>query len=107
MDFDGIEKIKEQVQQGQTLYNMVQQLQMQVAQLTANLTGQPVPAPQAPATGPGMQAGGIHQGAPQSAGNGLASGIMAAHTPMTSYGQRLAQRSSPNMNARSMAAAPV
>lgn len=107
MDFDGIEKIKEQVQQGQTLYNMVQQLQMQVAQLTANLTGQPVPAPQAPAAGPGMQTGGIPQGAPQSGGNGLASGIMAAHTPMTSYGQRLAQRSSPNMNARSMAAAPV
>lgn len=108
MDFEGIDKIKEQVAQGQTLLNICQQQAMQIQQLTALLTGgMPAAAPNQPAAGSQPQGQGNPQPAPQNGGNGLASGIMAARTPMTSYGQRLAARSKPNMNVGSNAAAPV
>lgn len=45
-------------------------------------------------------------GGQQAAGSGLASSIMQAQQPMTGYGQRLAARSKPNMNAKSNAANP-
>ena len=102
MDFEGIEKVREQVQQGQTLLNVVQQQQQQIMQLTQLLTGAPM-APQGAPQGGGQP---VQQGAPQSGENRLASAMMASHTPMTSYGQRLAARSTPNINAKSSAAAP-
>ena len=106
MDFEGIEKIREKVAEGQTLLNIVQQQQMQIAQLTQILTGQAM-TPNRPAMGPGGTGQAIPQDGGQNVSESLASGIMASRTPMTSYGQRLARRSTPNMNVGSAAAAPV
>jgi hypothetical protein len=39
MDFEGIEEVRERVQQGQTLYSMVQELQAQLAQMQAMMQG--------------------------------------------------------------------
>ncbi|MBQ4046036.1 MAG: hypothetical protein II627_06255, partial [Lachnospiraceae bacterium] len=102
MDFEGIDKVKEQVNQGQTLLNIVKQLQMQIMQMQAAMGI----APQ----GPGAPQQGAPQGAPrQSEGpsepenpgkagrDNPASGIMQSRQPMTSYGQRLAERSKPSI----------
>ena len=89
MDFDGIEKVKEKVQTGQTLYNMVQQLSQEVAMLR----------------------GAMDMGIPQAQGgapvpNGKISGGMgqaqknAQMATMTDYGARLASRANPDMNAQ-------
>ena len=84
MDFDGIEGVKEKVQQGQTLINMVNELQMKLMQLEGFLgisSGQPqgVAMPSVPASGSGGQAN--------------------TNPNMTSYGERLAKRATPDMNA--------
>lgn len=102
MDFEGIDKVKEQVNQGQTLLNVIKQLQMQIMQMQAAMGI----APQ----GPGAPQQGAPQGAPrQSEGpsepenpgkagrDNPASGIMQSRQPMTSYGQRLAERSKPSI----------
>ncbi|MEG2678609.1 MAG: hypothetical protein RR949_01650 [Oscillospiraceae bacterium] len=47
-----------------------------------------------------------HSAGAKSAGGGLASDVMAAQTPMTSYGTRLAERSKPSMAMGSDAAKP-
>ena len=106
MDFEGIEKVRDYVRQGQTLLNVVQQLQMQlmdaqnyIAFLTGrmpmNPQGQPVQQTGNPAQAPGGRTKDVDAGS----GNSFASGVMQAHTPMTSYGNRLAKRSAPDMNA--------
>ena len=92
MDFEGIDKIREQVQQGQTLMQVVQQQQQQIAQLTAALTGI---MPQAETGNGATPAPSAAQ--PVSSGNEIAEGIMEARTPMTSYGQQLAKRSTPSL----------
>lgn len=106
MDFEGIEKVRDYVKQGQTLLNIVQQLQMQLADAQnyiAFLTGRAPMAPGQPAQRTGTPApapGGRTQDV-DSEGNGktFASGVMQANTPMTSYGNRLAKRSAPDMSA--------
>ncbi len=56
----------------------------------------------APSAGmPGTGGGG------QAPGAALASSVMKAQQPMTGYGQRVAARSKPNMNAKSNAANPA
>lgn len=99
MDFEGIEKVREQVQQGQTLLGICRQLSAQLdqmAQIVQTLTGRDMSAGAAPET-PGPRGG--NAPAPVSAGAGQSETgeILKAHTPMTGYGQRLAQRSTPNM----------
>lgn len=96
MEFEGIDKIKEQVSQGQTLMNICQQLQQQNAQLIALLQGG-IPQNLPIESGNALK-GTNTQASSKPASNGLASGIMQAHTPMTSYGQRLAERSKVSMN---------
>lgn len=57
MEFEGIENVKEQVQQGATLLNQLQQAQQQIAQLTAiiaQLTGAQLGTPEQP-SGEGAQ----------------------------------------------------
>lgn len=86
MDFDGIETVKEKVQQGQTLMNIVNQLTQELTLLkkyigmkTPSNVAMPVP-------------------------NGSTSGSMgkaqknAQTATMTNYGERLAQRANPDMN---------
>jgi hypothetical protein len=94
MDFEGIDKVREQVQMGQTLLNLckqqaqqIQQLSLIVQQLTGrNLGAAPQPVPeQSPAP----------QDVPSA---GVDAQVKRAQPPMTSYGQRLAARSKPNMN---------
>ena len=87
MDFDGIEGVKEKVQNGQTLLNMVQQLGHELAMLKGALgindqaQGGGAPVPNAP-TGGSM---------------GRAQKDAQTET-MTSYGEKLASRANPDMN---------
>lgn len=105
MDFEGIDKVREHVEQGQTLLNICQQQQQQIMQLQAVLQGAPMPMQGQPAP----QGGGspAPQQAKPSGGKSVAGGIMDSQAPMTSYGQRLAKRSRPSMEGNSSSAAPV
>lgn len=89
MDFEGKEDVEQYVQQGQTLANLVQQLTAQVQSLTAALTGTVPSAEQE--TQPTTQGGGKKT---QSVAR---SGVDAATTNMTGYGQRLAKNSTPSL----------
>ena len=88
MDFDGEEKVKEQVQQGQTLQNLVNQLMIDNMKLKSALgipaegmpTGQPMP-----------------NGAPSGMGSAVVDSQKAG---MTDYGARLASRAKPDMDSR-------
>ena len=93
MDFEGIEKVREKVTEGQTLLNIVQQQQQQIAQLAGMLTGGAV----MPAMGSGQPSQGIPQEAPKSGVDSIANGIMASRAPRTSYMDRLSKRSTPSM----------
>ena len=106
MDFEGVDKVREQVRQGQTLLNVCQQMSRQMDQMALiiqSLTGQDM------GVGGESQAGGGT--ARQNSGTGGASSgfnesVVQAQTPMTDYGTRLAARSTPNMDVRSSAATP-
>lgn len=89
MDFEGIEKVRERVQNGQTLLNVVNQLSQELASLKAML-------------GVGMDGGmGVPAAPNVPLGRTMGQAQKAAQTAnMTSYGQRLAQRAAPNMNAQ-------
>ena len=91
MDFDGMEKVKEKVQQGQTLMNICNQLMQRVIQLESALGLTPQ------ATG-GGSGGAPTQQAPSGGMGGAQKDAMAE--TMTAYGQRLAQRATPDMNAK-------
>ncbi|MBR2315614.1 MAG: hypothetical protein IKA56_03125, partial [Clostridia bacterium] len=87
MDFDGIEGVKERVQQGQTLLNMVNQLSQELMMLknALGIGANPVQTASAP---PGA-----------SAGRSMGAAQKDAQTAnMTSYGERLASRAKPDMN---------
>ena len=88
MDFEGIQTVREKVMQGQTLLNMVMQMQQQLAMITGSL----MPQEETRQTGGNNTGGGKAEAHSQ-----LASGIMEAQTPMTGYGQALAQRSVPSV----------
>ena len=88
MDFEGIQTVREKVMQGQTLLNMVMQMQQQFAVITGALM------PQEETRQTGVNNTG---GSEAEAHSELASGIMEAQTPMTGYGQALAQRSVPSV----------
>ncbi len=95
MEFEGIDKVREYVQQGQTLLALCQQLTAENAALKAALgigTAQTAEA----------QTGGTASG--QSAAGGTekarVDGVLKARQPMTDYGTRLAQRSTPDMNTK-------
>lgn len=111
MEFEGIEKVREQVQQGQTLLNICQRLSQQLDQMALIVqatTGMDMGVMgQEGAQGGAPSAGGPSPAAAsRGGGGGLASAAVQAQTPMTDYGTRLAARSKPSMNARSDAANP-
>lgn len=101
MDFDGQEKVKDRVQQGQTLMNqiiMMQQQMQQMMAIIADLSGKKLPgegeAPQK-STG-GAQSAPKHEG-----GKSMGSAQTDAQkATMTAYGERLAARAKPDMNAQ-------
>ena len=88
MDFEGIQTVREKVMQGQTLLNMVMQMQQQLTMITGALM------PQEETRQPGSNNPG---GGEAEVHSKLASGIMEAQTPMTGYGQALAKRSVPSV----------
>ena len=91
--------MKEQVQNGQTLLNICQQMSLQLDQMALiiqTLTGKDMGIGAAQPTG-GGQRGQAAGPAPSSEKDSLASGIMEAQHPMTGYGERLAKRSTPSM----------
>jgi hypothetical protein len=107
MEFEGIEKVREQVNQGMTLLNMVMQLNQrldQMAMIIQNSTGMPMtPGGMQPQQG-GMQPQG---GQNQPTGTTMErKASNAKRQNMTSYGQKLAQRSSTDVNKSSNAAMP-
>ena len=87
MDFDGIEGVKDKVQQGQTLMNMVNQLSQELA-LLKNMVGMDTPNAIPMSNVPnGQNRSGMGQAQKQ-----------AQTANMTSYGERLAARAKPDMN---------
>lgn len=100
MDFEGIDKVRDQVKQGQTLLNTVQQMGQQLDQMALiiqSLTGRDMgiaAQPEASGSAAPVQTPEPSGGA---GGSSFASGVMEAHTPMTAYGQALAQRSKPSL----------
>ena len=89
MEFEGIDQVKRTVREGQTLLNVVQQQMQLINQLSAALGLQQFN---------GQMEGGSPGGAPPQQ---APSGVSASATMdprMTSYQQRLAQRSGPDMN---------
>lgn len=105
MDFEGIDKVREQVKQGQTLLNICRQMSAQMDQMALiiqAITGRNMGVMGAPAAAggtasPAMPAPG---GVAPNADSGLARGVMQAQRPMTGYEQSLAKRSRPDMNAK-------
>lgn len=98
MDFEGIDKVRDKVQQGQTLLNICQQMSQQMDQMAIiiqSLTGRDmgIGAPMA------ISENTPKRNASPSSG-GMAKSAMQAQQPMTDYGTRLAKRSSPDMEAR-------
>ena len=90
MEFEGIDEVKRTVEEGQTLLNIVKQ-QMQVIDQLTGAMGLPQFQGQIP--GAGMAAPAPQQGAP--AGGGADA---ALQPKTTSYQQRLAKRSTPDMS---------
>lgn len=104
MDFEGIDKIKGQINEGATLYNVVQQQGQQLQKALAviqQLTGQDMGLG---VTG-GTQGGGS-QSAPSGSSGGTESRNADAQGAQTPYMQQLAERSKPNMDTGSSAAMP-
>ncbi|MEA4947061.1 MAG: hypothetical protein VB058_05810 [Oscillospiraceae bacterium] len=98
MDFDGIDQVRDQVKQGQTLLNIAQQQQAQITQLTQLIGimkgGLNVQQGAANATG------GSTQQQTASGGKSVASSVKDAQTAnRTAYQDTLAKRSIPDMTA--------
>lgn len=99
MDFEGIDKVRERVQSGQTLLNELRVAQQQVQQLVAligKITGAPMPkvggAVQSAAPGPEH---GVGENVDK--GGSFNDSVLKAQTPMTGYGEDLAKRSGPSV----------
>ncbi len=100
MDFEGIEKVREQARQGQTLMNLCRQMSEQMERMRAMMeamTGQQAVPESAAGTDGEAGEPQRQRASVQESGSGFATGVMEAHTPMTGYGQRLAERSKPSM----------
>lgn len=103
MEFEGIDKVRERVEQGQTLLNICQQMSQQMDQmalLLQALTGEDmgVIAPQTARQGGSPAGGQVSVKGSKGGADSLARATMEAQTPMTGYGQRLAKRSTPDMS---------
>ena len=96
MEFEGIDKVREYVQQGQTLLALCQQLTAENAALKAALGIGTAPAAQ-PQSGEGASGQSAAGGGTEKA---RVDGALNARQPMTDYGTRLAQRSTPDMNTK-------
>lgn len=91
MEFEGKDQTTQYIQQGQTLINIVQQMAEQMDRMAAMLGMAPqgVGMTPGPAPAPEQSAGGM--------ADRMTRETMKANTPMTGYGQRLAERSKPSV----------
>ena len=98
MDFDGDDEVRQKVQQGQTLINIINQMTQQLNILSAeNAALKGIPIPQTSV----MESNAPNGGRPtaEQRSNQMASSQKAAmNNTMTPYGEKLAQRSKPDMN---------
>ena len=90
MEFEGKEQVEDYVKEGQTLLNMLQQAQRQIMKYEAMLGILPPTGTGGAAAGGGAPA----VGAPRSP---ITDGVMQAQTPKAPYAERLAKRSTPNV----------
>ncbi len=96
MDFDGLQKVKDQVQKGQTLQNEMARMQKQMMEMAAVIhaaTGQDVMGGGAEA----QTADTIAERKPGQSGLGKAQKDAMTST-MTAYGEKLAKNATPKMN---------
>ena len=96
MTFEGIEKVREKISEGQTLVNMLREANARLGALMGISS-----------SSQGSDGASASPPPDVSADNGVGADILTAATPMTSYGDRLAQRSAPSMDAVSSAAEPT
>ena len=93
MDFEGIDKVREHISQGQTLLTLCQQLSEQLGQLTALMGEQgTAAAAQAAAARSGGEG---RESAESPAGNQAERSVVQAQTPREDYTASLAKRSAP------------
>ena len=103
MEFEGIEKVKDRVQQGQTLQNMVMQMRTMVQNMGVAMMQNGIdPAPYMMAGTGAMPAQPMQNATqPSSAGQGNshAAGVMSSYKAgLNNYGEQLAQRAKPDMD---------
>ena len=99
MDFDGEEKVKDRIQQGQTLLNQMAFMQEQMNKMGLiiyQLTGNDVLGLTQGQGAPGAQLGSA--GAPSNGKSVGSAATDAMGANMTAYGERLAARAKPDMN---------
>ena len=97
MDFDGQEKVKEKVQQGQTLMNQMLAMQQDMTKLgmiVHQLTGRDVLGLMGGGGAAGPQVGQVRGDGGKSMGSAKTD---AEQSTMTAYGERLAQRATPSV----------
>ena len=93
MDFEGIDKVRQHISQGQTLLKLCQQLSEQLGQLTA-LMGEQGTAAAAQAAA-ARSSGEGRESAESPAGNQAERSVVQAQTPREDYTASLAKRSAP------------
>lgn len=94
MDFEGVDSVRKHVEDGQTLYNQCLQLQQENMTLKAMMGVTSAAHQRSTAQQGGAAAPGGETGAGESE---FTSAVMQAQTPMTSYGEALAKRSTPSI----------
>lgn len=112
MEFEGIDSVKEKVQQGQTLLSICQQMSQQMDQMAAIIqatTGKDMGVGGGTGTAGAVPTSGAPVTSSQSKGGGRTLASAAGDSQkqnMTAYGDRLAKRAAPNMNIVSNKATP-
>ena len=97
MDFDGQEKVRDRVQQGQTLMNQLMAMQQQLVELATLVAAER--GMKVNSTEPA--GGGMAVAPPRAEGKSMGSAQKdAMGETMTAYGQKIAQRARPDMNQR-------
>jgi hypothetical protein len=95
MDFEGKEKVREKVQQGQTLLQQLQMMQQQMMQMQMTIAQMQGVDPATMAQGGNAAP---QANPPKGSGKSMGSASTdAAQSTMTSYGQRLAEQSIPTV----------
>lgn len=94
MEFEGADKVREKVMEGQTLMNVCQQLSQRLDQAMHIMAAAGLVPP---ADGMEEQGGTPQAQSPKGGSRGVNSAVAQAQEPKESYGERLAKRSIPNV----------